>query len=52
MYAVASVACAFAPTLELLLVGRVVQGLAAGGSTIVSRTIIRDLFDGVRGAAA
>ncbi|GAA1442763.1 multidrug effflux MFS transporter [Mycobacterium cookii] len=46
-YAVASVACAFAPTLEWLLVGRVVQGLAAGGSTIVSRTIIRDLFDGV-----
>ena len=46
VYAVASVACAFAPSLELLLVGRVVQGLAAGGSTIVSRTIIRDLFDG------
>ena len=46
VYAVASVACAFAPTLELLLVGRVVQGLAAGGSTIVSRTIIRDMFDG------
>ena len=46
VYGVASVACAFAPTLEWLLVGRVVQGLAAGGSTIVSRTIIRDLFDG------
>ena len=46
-YALASVACAFAPTLEWLLVGRVVQGLAAGGSTIVSRTVIRDLFDGV-----
>ena len=48
VYAVASVACAFAPTLEWLLVGRVAQGLAAGGSTIVSRTIIRDLFDGLR----
>jgi DHA1 family bicyclomycin/chloramphenicol resistance-like MFS transporter len=46
VYAVASVACVFAPTLEWLLVGRVVQGVAAGGSTIVSRTIIRDLFDG------
>ncbi len=46
MYAVASVACAFAPSLEWLLVGRVAQGLAAGGSTIVSRTVIRDLFDG------
>jgi DHA1 family bicyclomycin/chloramphenicol resistance-like MFS transporter len=46
VYAVASVGCAFAPSLGWLLVGRVVQGLAAGGSTIVSRTIIRDLFDG------
>lgn len=46
VYGLASVACAFAPTLEWLLAGRVVQGLAAGGSTIVSRTIIRDLFDG------
>ena len=26
--------------------GRVAQGLGAGGSTIVSRTVIRDLFDG------
>ncbi len=46
VYAAASAACAFAPTLEWLLVGRVAQGLAAGGSTIVSRTVIRDLFDG------
>ena len=48
VYAVASVGCAFAPSLEWLLVGRVAQGLAAGGSTIVSRTVIRDLFDGPR----
>ena len=46
VYGVASVACAFAPSLEWLLVGRVAQGLAAGGSTIVSRTVIRDLFEG------
>ena len=31
-----------------LLVGRVLQGLAAGGSTIVSRTVIRDLFEGAQ----
>lgn len=48
VYAVASMGCALAPSLEWLLVGRVAQGLAAGGSTIVSRTIIRDLFDGPR----
>lgn len=45
-YVVASVACAFAPSLEWLLLGRAVQGLSAGGATIVSRTVIRDLFDG------
>lgn len=45
-YAAASIACTFAPTFELLLVGRIVQGLSAGGATIVSRTVIRDMFEG------
>ena len=45
-FAGASVACALAPTFQLLLVGRVVQGLSAGGATIVSRTVIRDMFEG------
>ena len=44
----AALACTLAPSLEWLLVGRAVQGMAAGGSMIVSRTIIRDLFDGAR----
>ena len=46
VYAVASVACAFAPSLGWLLAGRVAQGLAAGAATIVSRTVIRDLYEG------
>ncbi|WP_157514890.1 multidrug effflux MFS transporter [Nocardioides sp. J54] len=46
VYVAASVACAFAPSLAWLLVGRAVQGLSAGGATIVSRTVIRDLFTG------
>ncbi|WP_217996707.1 multidrug effflux MFS transporter [Nocardioides jensenii] len=46
VYVVASVGCALAPSLGWLLVGRAVQGLSAGGSTIVSRTVIRDVFDG------
>jgi DHA1 family bicyclomycin/chloramphenicol resistance-like MFS transporter len=45
-YAVASIGCALSPSLPVLLGFRVLQGLAAGGSTIVGRTIIRDLFDG------
>jgi DHA1 family bicyclomycin/chloramphenicol resistance-like MFS transporter len=46
-YALASIGCALAPNLPVLLAFRVLQGLAAGGSTIVGRTIVRDLFEGV-----
>jgi len=48
VYAVASAACTFAPTFELLLAGRVLQGLSAGGATIVSRTVIRDMYEGAQ----
>jgi DHA1 family bicyclomycin/chloramphenicol resistance-like MFS transporter len=46
VYGAASVAMMWAPSLEWVLAGRVVQGISAGGAMIVSRTIIRDLFDG------
>ncbi|WP_235738498.1 multidrug effflux MFS transporter [Nocardioides alcanivorans] len=46
VYALASVGCALAGSLEVLLLFRVVQGLAAGGGVIVSRTVIRDVFEG------
>lgn len=46
VYAVASVGAAFSPDLGVLLFFRMLQGLSAGGATIVSRTVIRDLFDG------
>lgn len=46
VYVVASIGCAFAPSLAWLLVCRALQGLSAGGATIVSRTVIRDLFEG------
>lgn len=46
LFALASVGCALAPSLPVLLIFRVLQGLSAGGGVIVSRTIIRDLFDG------
>jgi MFS transporter, DHA1 family, multidrug resistance protein len=46
VYAVASLATAFAPTFGWLIVFRVLQGLSAGAGVIVSRTVIRDLFDG------
>ncbi|MGA8047193.1 MAG: multidrug effflux MFS transporter [Dermatophilaceae bacterium] len=46
VYALASLATAFAPSFGWLLVFRVLQGLSAGAGVIVSRTVIRDLFDG------
>ncbi len=46
LYVVATLGCAVSPTMELLLVLRVVQGIGAGAGSILSRTIIRDLFQG------
>jgi DHA1 family bicyclomycin/chloramphenicol resistance-like MFS transporter len=46
VYVVASIGAVFSPSLGVLLAFRVLQGLSAGGAAIVSRTVIRDLFDG------
>jgi DHA1 family bicyclomycin/chloramphenicol resistance-like MFS transporter len=46
VYVVASLGCTLAPSLPVLLAFRVLQGLSAGGATIVSRTVVRDLFEG------
>ena len=46
VYVAASVGCAFSTSLPVLLGFRVLQGLSAGGGVIVSRTIVRDMFDG------
>ncbi|QBR92150.1 multidrug effflux MFS transporter [Nocardioides euryhalodurans] len=46
VYVVASVGCALSPDLTTLLVFRVLQGLSAGGGVIVSRTVVRDMFEG------
>ncbi len=45
-YALASLVCMLAPNLTVLLLGRALQGFAAGAGQIVSRTIIRDLYTG------
>ena len=44
LFTLGTVVCLAAPTIEWLLVGRVVQGASAAG-LILSRTIIRDLFE-------
>ena len=45
-YVVASVACAVAPSVWVLLVFRVVQGLGAAAGVVIARAIVRDLYSG------
>nr|WP_235020242.1 multidrug effflux MFS transporter [Ruania rhizosphaerae] len=45
-FTAATILCALAPTLPVMLVGRLLQGGFAGAATIVSRVVIRDLFSG------
>ncbi len=46
VYSASALACVVAPGFDWLVGLRVVQGLAAGAGMIVSRAIIRDLFQG------
>jgi DHA1 family bicyclomycin/chloramphenicol resistance-like MFS transporter len=46
VFGVASVGCALATSLPMLLAFRVLQGMSAGVGLIVGRTVIRDLFQG------
>ncbi|RAJ58271.1 DHA1 family bicyclomycin/chloramphenicol resistance-like MFS transporter [Streptomyces sp. Amel2xB2] len=46
-YVVAGVACAFAPTVETLIVCRLVQGLTGAAGIVIARAVVRDLYDGL-----
>ncbi|MDQ7863593.1 MFS transporter [Peribacillus frigoritolerans] len=46
IYCISSLLCAFAPTIELLLLLRFIQGIAGAGGIVISRAIVRDLFSG------
>lgn len=46
VYGLSSLLCAFAPTIELLLLLRFIQGVAGAGGIVISRAIVRDLFSG------
>lgn len=45
-YLLASLACGFAPTIEVLIALRFVQGAAGASGIVISRAIVRDLFEG------
>ena len=46
LFGLASVGCAFATRIEHLWLMRVLQGATAGAGIVISRAIVRDLFDG------
>lgn len=46
VYVFATAICAVAPTAELLIGFRLLQGLAGAAGIVISRAVVRDLYDG------
>lgn len=46
LFAAASAACAFATSIEMLLLFRALQGITAGAGVVVGRAIVRDRYHG------
>ena len=46
IYAFGTLLCYFAPSLELLLIARVIQGLGAAAPRVVGMAMVRDLYKG------
>ncbi|MFI5817948.1 multidrug effflux MFS transporter [Streptomyces rishiriensis] len=47
VYVVATALCALAPTVEVLVAFRLLQGLAGAAGIVIARAVVRDLYDGV-----
>ncbi len=52
IFTLASIACAFAPSLEWLIAARFVQALGGCAGMVVSRAVVRDLCDPIAAAKA
>ncbi|MBU8906190.1 Bcr/CflA family efflux MFS transporter [Desertibacillus haloalkaliphilus] len=46
LFALSSLLCALAPTIEFLIAGRFLQGLTASAGIVISRAVVRDIFSG------
>nr|WP_082220208.1 Bcr/CflA family multidrug efflux MFS transporter [Domibacillus robiginosus] len=46
LYFVASLFCAFAPSIYWFIAGRVLQGFSAAAGLVVSRAVVRDMYSG------
>ncbi|MFD2351624.1 MFS transporter [Nonomuraea ferruginea] len=45
-FMVASLLCAFAPSVPVLIALRLVQGMLGGAALVIVRAVVRDLYDG------
>jgi len=50
LYLVGAVACALAPSVEVLVAARMLQGFGAGSGPVVGRAIVRDVYPREHGA--
>ena len=48
IYCVATLVCALAPTIEALIAARALQAFGSSGAIVLSRAVVRDLYDGPR----
>jgi DHA1 family bicyclomycin/chloramphenicol resistance-like MFS transporter len=48
IYAVASLACTLAPSVEVLIIARFLQAFGAAGPVVLARAVVRDLYEGPR----
>jgi DHA1 family bicyclomycin/chloramphenicol resistance-like MFS transporter len=46
VYAAASLACALAPSIELLIAARFFQALGGSGAVVMARAVVRDIYEG------
>jgi len=46
LFAVASLLCALAPNIYILILARFIQGFTASAGIVLSRAVVRDVFDG------
>jgi DHA1 family bicyclomycin/chloramphenicol resistance-like MFS transporter len=48
LYCVASLACAFSSSIEMLIVARAFQAFGGSGGIVLTRAIVRDIYSGAR----
>jgi DHA1 family bicyclomycin/chloramphenicol resistance-like MFS transporter len=48
VYLIATLGCALATSIEMLIVARFVQAVGASGAIVLARAVVRDMYDGAR----